>query len=57
LPKRTAGAKIEKRLRERRSSHWPKLGFISMEVPRPETITDVICSVLTDRSLAWLSIF
>jgi hypothetical protein len=29
LSKRTAGTKIEKRLRERRSKDWPKLGPIS----------------------------
>ena len=29
LSKRTAGTKMEKRLRERRSSDWPKLGSIS----------------------------
>jgi hypothetical protein len=31
LSKRTAGTKMEKRLRERRSSDWPNLGSISME--------------------------
>ena len=29
LSKRTAGTKMEKRLRERRSSHWPNLGSSS----------------------------
>jgi hypothetical protein len=29
LPKRTVGTKMEKRLRERRSSDWPNLGSIS----------------------------
>jgi hypothetical protein len=35
--KRTAGTKMEKRLRERRSSDQPNLGSISRETPRPDT--------------------
>ena len=49
LSKRTAGTKMKKRLRERKSSDWPKLGYTLKEAPSPDTIT-----VLTDRSLAWL---
>ena len=40
LSKRTAGKKMEKRLRERRSSDWPKLGSSSREAPRTDRITD-----------------
>ena len=40
---------MNKKLRERRFSDWPKLGPISRGPPRPDTITDV-----TERSLARL---
>jgi hypothetical protein len=39
LFKITSGTKLKKRLRERRSSDRPKLGFNSGEAPRPDTIT------------------
>jgi hypothetical protein len=39
LSKRTARTKLEKNLRERRSSERPKLESSSEEAPRPDTIT------------------
>jgi hypothetical protein len=36
LSKRTAGTKMEKRLKERLSSHQPNLGSISWGTPRPD---------------------
>jgi hypothetical protein len=54
LSKRTAGTKMEKSLRERRSSNRPKLGSIPWAGTKPWH--DYWChGVLTDRSLAWLS--
>jgi hypothetical protein len=47
LSKITAGTKMEKRLRERRSSEWPNLGSISKEALRPHTITDAMMSLQT----------
>jgi hypothetical protein len=42
LSKRTAGTKMEKRLKERGSNDQPNLGSISGEAPRPDTITDTM---------------
>ena len=47
--------KMEKRLKERRSNDQPNLDPSQGEAPRPDTSTDAIYGVLTDRSLAWLS--
>jgi hypothetical protein len=42
---RTAGTKMKKSLRKRRSSDRPKLGSSSMGAPRPDNITDaMVCS-------------
>jgi hypothetical protein len=42
LSKRTAETKMERSLRERQSSDRPKLGSISRDAPRPDTITDAM---------------
>ena len=42
LSKRTAETKMEKRLRERRSSDQPNLGSISREAPNPDTTADAM---------------
>jgi hypothetical protein len=42
LTKRTAGTKMEKKLRERRFSDCPKLGFSSRDAPNPDSITDAM---------------
>jgi hypothetical protein len=45
LSKRTAGTKIEKRLKEKWSNDWPDLGSISWggkETPRPGTAADAM---------------
>jgi hypothetical protein len=48
LSARTAGTRMEKRLRERRSSDRPKLGDPSQgEAPRPDTITDAMVCLQT----------
>ena len=49
LSKRTAGTKMEKRLKERKSSDLPNLGPISRggSSNRPEPITDAIMCLQT----------
>jgi hypothetical protein len=49
LSKRTPGTKMEKRLRKRSSSEGPNLGSISREALRPDTITDAMLCLFTDR--------
>jgi hypothetical protein len=49
LPNRTAGTKVEKRLKEKQSNNLPNVGCISWGQgrmpPRPDTITDaMMCS-------------
>ena len=54
LSKRTAGTKIEKRLRERRSNDLPNLRSAQGEIPRPDTITDAMVCLQTGASMAVL---
>jgi hypothetical protein len=54
LAEGNAVTKMEKRMRERRSSDWSKLGCSSTGGPRA-WYCYWCCGVLADRSLAWLS--
>jgi hypothetical protein len=49
LSKRTTGTKMEKRLKERQSNDWPKLGSISWGewVPRSDTNIDAMMCLQT----------